>query len=208
MRERIYSPLEKPWLYQLAQKILAPGARTRLIRELGENLQGLPAHSNLLDIGCGPESWLFEVGLRPVGLDLSERYIAEWTRRGDRGVVGSADALPFDTASFDGVWSIGLLHHLPHATVKKTMEECVRVCQHRDGYLVIMDSVWPQAAWKRPLAWLIRRLDRGEFIRTEAQLRGLLHPDYKWSVRRITYSLTGLEMLVCVCRFEQTTGEA
>ena len=207
MLSRVYSWLDKPALYQLAQGVLAPGARTTLIRFLRESVRSLPAHTHLLDVGCGPESWLFEAGLRPVGLDLSETYIAEWTKRGDRAVVGSADALPFQNGSFDGIWSIGLLHHLPDVTVRRTMEECARVCRRDGGYVMIMDSVWPRAAWRRPLAWLIRRMDRGEFIRTEDELRSLLHPEYRWSVRRITYALTGLELLVCLCRFEPVGGK-
>jgi SAM-dependent methyltransferase len=201
MAETIYSALDKPALYQLAQTIFAPRARTALIRQLRAITQSLPPHSNLLDVGCGPESWLFALGLKPTGLDFTESYVAEWTKRGDRAVVGSADALPFTDGSFDGVWSIGLLHHLPDAAVRKVMLECARVCRREGGYLVILDAVKPRAAWRRPVAWFIRRMDRGQFMRTEEQLRRLLHPDYQWSVRRITYALTGLELLVCVCRF-------
>lgn len=207
MEERIYSALDKPLFYRLAQKIFAPGARASLIAHLRTITQSLPPRTNLLDVGCGPESWLFAVGLKPTGLDLTESYVAEWIKRGDRAVVGSADELPFAAKSFEGVWSIGLLHHLPDETVRKVMQECVRVCQHNDGYLVILDAVKPRVAWRRPLAWLIRRMDRGQFMRTEGQLRSLLHKDYEWSVRRITYALTGLELLVCVCRFAASSPQ-
>ena len=203
---RVHEILEHPAVYRMAQCIFAPGAETVLCRRLKEIHESLPPHSEILDVGCGPESWLFRLGLKPTGLDLSESYIAEWVKKGARGVVGSADALPFAEASFDGVWSIGLLHHLPDDVVQRVMSECARVCRRNGGYAVVLDAVLPKSAWCRPLAWWIRRMDRGQFMRTEEQLQRLLHPDYQWATRRITYALTGLELLVCVCRFEPKAG--
>jgi SAM-dependent methyltransferase len=198
----LHGILENPAIYRMAQWIFAPGAEMVLTRHLRRLLNELPPQADLLDVGCGPESWLFRFGLMPTGLDISERYVAEWQKRGARATVGSADALPFPDRSFGGIWSIGLLHHLPDDTVRRMMQECMRVCRHEGGYVTILDAVLPRKKWWRPMAYGIRRMDRGRFMRTEKELRALLSPEYNWHTHRLTYALTGLELLVCVCRFE------
>ncbi len=64
------------------------------------------------------------------------------------------------------------------------------------GCTVIFDAVLPRAAWRRPVAALIRRLDRGRWMRTESALTALLAPLGEWECERLTYSLTGLEGLL------------
>lgn len=194
--------LENPAIYRMAQWIFAPGAEMVLTKQLRRLLNELPAQADLLDVGCGPESWLFRFDLKPTGLDISERYVSEWRKKGARAVVGSADALPFPDRSFDGVWSIGLLHHLPDDIVRRMLQECSRVCRHEGGYVAILDAVLPRVKWRRPVAHVIRRMDRGRFMRTEEELKTLLSPKYRWRTQRLTYTLTGLELLICVCRFE------
>ena len=198
----LHGILEVPAIYRMSQWIFAPGAEMVLTRQMCRLLSELPAQADLLDVGCGPESWLFRHGLKPTGLDISERYVAEWEKKGARAVVGSADALPFPEKSFGGIWSIGLLHHLSDETVRRMLQECERVCRHEGGYVAILDAVLPRSKWRRPVAHAIRRMDRGRFMRTEQQLKMLLSPAYRWQTQRLTYTLTGLELLVCVCRFD------
>jgi SAM-dependent methyltransferase len=90
-------------------------------------------------------------------------------------------------------WSIGLLHHLPDALV--TISEAVRVCRP-GGYCAILDAVKPVSYWTRPVTALIRRLDRGEFVRSSEELLSLLSRVGEWRSTRLTYAATGLELLV------------
>jgi ubiquinone/menaquinone biosynthesis C-methylase UbiE len=194
--KRIYDILEQPWIYRLAQLLLAPGADRTLTRELASLLRSLPSSQRLLDIGCGPRSWLSHVGLHPVGADFSHQYIATFVRDGGPGVVASADWLPFAAGSFDGVWSIGVLHHLSDAQVRQAIDEMLRVCRP-GGYVAVLDAVMPRHSLLRPLAALIRRMDRGRYVRQQQQFERLLPDRGRWVVERRPYSLNGLEIVVC-----------
>jgi len=197
MGDQLYSILDRPWIYALARKILAPGMERVLTRHLREMLSSLPPGDQLLDLGCGPKSWLSYLGLRPVGLDLSPSYMKSYQYLGGSGVVATAAKVPFQDESFDGVWSIGLLHHLPDDTAHAAITEAMRVCRP-DGYVAILDAVLPRSVWERPVAAFIRRLDRGAFIRSEEAMRALLPDSSKWKSTRFTFAATGLEMLGCV----------
>jgi SAM-dependent methyltransferase len=187
--------LELPWVYRLQTALLAPGAEAAIVRRIADLLPQLPAAARLLDVGCGPHSWLFRVGLHPVGADVSLSYLRAYTAGGETAVAASADALPVAAHSFDGVWSIGLLHHLPDATAAATLNEMVRACRP-GGYVAVFDAVLPRATWRRPVASAIRCFDRGRFMRRESELRGLLPLGFDWRGDRFTYAATGLEALL------------
>jgi ubiquinone/menaquinone biosynthesis C-methylase UbiE len=199
MRDQLYSILDRPWVYGFAQKLLAPGAEYAVTRHIGEMLSALPPGDPLLDLGCGPKSWLTQLGLSPVGLDLNPSYMKSYRYLGGSGVVATAAKVPFRGGSFAGVWSIGLLHHLPEHTARAALFEAIRVCRP-GGYVAVLDAVTPHSVRKRPLAAFIRRRDRGAFMRNEESVRSLLPNCGKWESTRFTYSATGLEMLACVLR--------
>lgn len=199
MRDLIYSVLDRPWLYNLATSVLAPGAEAAVKQKMSALLARLPSGEPLLDIGCGPYSWLNGLGVKPVGLDLNPQYMAAHDSAETPGVVASADSIPFKAASFAGVWSIGLFHHLPDEVALGALNEAKRVCRD-GGYIAILDAVLPESVLRRPIAAAIRRMDRGEFMRKEARWRALLGSTGTWECERFTYSRTGLEMLVSVLR--------
>ncbi len=188
--------LEAEWIYRIAQRILAPGAEADLTAKMRALLGMLPRADRLLDVGCGPQSWLWAIGLCPVGVDLSPNYLGRWDRRGQRAVVASADRLPFPARTFGGVWSIGLLHHLDDPAAALAVREMVRVCR-TGGYVAILDAVKPKDPVRRPVAALLRRMDRGRFVRSEDAFRRVLPPTIPFSVEHMSYSIYGLEMLVC-----------
>jgi SAM-dependent methyltransferase len=195
----LYRVLDHPLVYNVAQQIFAPGATTSLTRYIATLIETLPPGEPLLDVGCGPQSWLSRVGHSPIGVDIEPAYVEAYNAAGGRATLGSADAIPHDDASFAGVWSIGVLHHLPDAVVSAAMAEAIRVCQP-GGYVAILDAVLPVSAARRPVAALIRRMDRGQHMRQEPALRALLDPFGRWNYERFTYSATGLEMLACLYR--------
>ena len=92
---------------------------------------------------------------------------------------------------------MGLFHHLPDDLVRATVSEMYRVVRGT-GRVIVIDGIWPRSAARRPLAWATRRLDRGEWVRSEEQLKGLVASGApaQWETRRITYTLTGLELLL------------
>ena len=190
----IYRVLDRPIVYRLAQAVFAPGADRHLTRRLADLTRELPTAERIADIGCGPSSLLWRVGVRPIGVDLSFAYSAAFRRAGGAAVTGSAASLPFADGSVGGAWTVGLLHHLPDEVAAQAIREMCRVV-HPRGYVVIWDNVLPAPAWRRPAAYAIRRLDRGQFVRSQEHLLSLLPSRPDWRVERFTYSYVGLEML-------------
>lgn len=188
--------LDKPHLYNLSINVLAPGFEKVFV----DNIRALRAQfsesQTVLDIGCGPTSWLWQVGARPIGLDLTYSYCKAFHEKIEPAVMGSASVLPFPSKSFEEVWSIGMFHHLPDTLAQQALDEMLRVCRV-DGHVLIFDAVLPVRAWQRPLAYALRRADRGRFVRSQAAFEGLLPQRSHWSVERITYSRTGLEIVIC-----------
>jgi len=188
--------LDWPLLYRLSQTLLAPGAEKNVTRKIRDCISRLPPAQCVLDVGCGPASWLWRVGVYPVGLDLTADYTKAFRRQGHSVITGSAAALPFRDGSFDGIWSIGLLHHLTDNVARQAVREMLRVCRP-GGYLVVFDAVLPEPAWQRPLAYALRKMDRGGYVRQQVHLTSLLPTDHPWTVERFVYASTGLEMLGC-----------
>jgi SAM-dependent methyltransferase len=199
MNHCLYRALDQPSVYALVQRILAPGSEKLISQRIREMLSGLPAGEPLLDLGCGPKSWLTGAGLKPFGLDINPAYVSAYSSLGGVGIVASAAQIPFQSNSFGGVWSVGLLHHLPDEAAKCTLREGIRVCRP-GGYVAILDAVTPTVTWHRPLATMIRKLDRGKFMRSEETLQALLPDREKWTYTRFTFAMTGLEMLACVVK--------
>jgi SAM-dependent methyltransferase len=195
----LYRVLDHPLLYTAAQHVFAPGGTTRLTSAIAALLARLPEGAPLLDVGCGPQSWLWRVGRQPVGVDIEPAYVDAYIRGGGQATLGSADAIPYGDRSFFGLWCIGVLHHLPDAVASAAIAEAMRVTQP-GGYIAMLDAVLPAAPLRRPLAAFIRRMDRGRHMRKEPALRALLDPFGRWHYQRFTYSATGLEMLACIHR--------
>ena len=197
MRTLIYRILDAPWIYRLAQVLLAPGGEAAVVRKLRRELTSISASGSALDVGCGPASWLWRVGLDPLGLDFTPSYIQKYCASGHLGVIGAAQALPFPSGHFQSVWSIGLLHHLSDEVAKQVIEEMARVCQG-DGWVVILDAVMPSPAWRRPIAYVLRRMDRGGFVRQEAALERIVRSaaGNGATQHRCTYTMYGHELLI------------
>lgn len=80
----------------------------RMPREAALRLLGAPA-GRLLDIGCGGGSHtaaFAAAGWKRVGLDVSEAQLQLARGRGCEVVLGQAESLPFEAASFDAAVSL------------------------------------------------------------------------------------------------------
>ena len=173
-------------LYRFSTAVLAPGGA----RDIASRIESRPGRA--LDVGCGPDSPLWSVGMKPFGVDIA----LDRARAFGPAVVASAAALPFADGAFASVWSFGLLHHLPDDRARAALREMRRVTG-AGGATVILDAVLPRRGWRRPLAWLLRRLDRGRWMRCQEALQALFDSPAAWRFERFTYARTGLEGVIC-----------
>jgi dolichol-phosphate mannosyltransferase len=113
-------------LEQTLERELAPGAR-------------------LLHAGCG--SGQVDIGLHRrahiVAVDISESALQTYLRENPRGEVRHASILdlPFEDASFDGAYNLGLVQHFARRELERAFAELRRVLKP-GGKVVIF---WPHA---------------------------------------------------------------
>lgn len=188
--------LENARLYRLVQVVTGPGAARAILAEISGERNGRPTPRRLVDVGCGPASRLQPLGLQPIGVDASVSYAQAFRRSGGTIVVASCDALPFRDGAFDEAWSLGLFHHLPDEMAGKTVRELTRVTR-AGGWTTVFDSVLPAPTIRKLLAFVLRKMDRGRHVRSEAEIRTLFPASQRWSVRCFQYAATGLEGALC-----------
>ncbi len=89
---------------------------------------------SVLEVGCnvgGNLQWVAEkVDVRNVaGIDVNKKALAQLRGRvpGVNAIWGSARELPFEDASFDLVFTMGVLIHQPDESLPDVMDEMVRV---------------------------------------------------------------------------------
>jgi SAM-dependent methyltransferase len=191
--------LDVPWVYRAVQRLAVPDGGRVFQEQLAPVIAELPPGWPMLDVGCGPRSLLWGAGLQPIGLDITFSYMESYRASGGQATLGSATSLPFRDACFEGVWSVGLFHHLDDDQARQAASEMLRVAKH-GSYVVVFDGVYPEPGWRRPLIWLQRRFDRGTFMRCEAALISLLPDRARWTTNRVCYSTAGHEGVFCIYR--------
>ncbi|MGH3078479.1 MAG: methyltransferase domain-containing protein [Gaiellaceae bacterium] len=123
-----------------------------------------------LEVGCGTGADALELasqfGVSVAGVDASSAMVHEARRRGLRDArVASADALPFDTSSFDGSWADRVFQHL--ASPVDALDEMVRVTKP-GGRIVVADPDYDTQVVDVPDQELARRVLR---FRADVALR-------------------------------------
>lgn len=133
--------------------------------ELVRNALRPSAGMRILDAGCARGRFLRHLqasGVHLTGVDLTEVFLrsARQNVPGAEFAAGSLSALPFANSSFDGVYCIETLEHLPDT--EAALSEMARVLKP-DGTLIVIDkNLWglnprnglPNAIWK---PWMERR---------------------------------------------------
>jgi SAM-dependent methyltransferase len=105
----------------------------------------------LLDIGCNWGRWSISAakqGWNVVAIDpslgavLAARRVARSMHLPIRYVVGDARYLPFEGATFDAVFSYGVLQHLSHQNAQTAVDEISRVLKPLGLCLVQMPNMF------------------------------------------------------------------
>ena len=117
-------------------------------------------------VGLGADHQRFaEAGARLHGIDLTERAIAHTRERlaifglSSHLVVGDAEALPFADASFDVVYSWGVIHHSPDT--RKAASEILRVLRAGGRFSVMIYNRHSLVGY---MLWLRYGLLRGRLL--------------------------------------------
>lgn len=150
------------------------------------------AGRDLLEVGCGMGTDLLQFarnGARVVGLDYTPRSVEISRRRFEvynvpgRFLLGDAENLPFPDASFDVVYSNGVLHHTPDT--QAAIHEIHRVLRPGGIAKVMLYNKRSIYYWGAII--LKHGILRGELARsTPEEIMG----------RHVEYSETGSEPLV------------
>lgn len=104
---------------------------------------GIKPGDRVLDVGCGKGFLLHELtqsvpGIDAFGIDISEYGIADGKPEvKPRLVVGNARVLPYPSASFDVVISLGTLHNLPVEQSIDAFAEIERVGRSARKYVMV-----------------------------------------------------------------------
>ena len=82
-----YRFLSIPAIYSLIQSIFGPRAKKDLYAKINQILGRLPSGRNILDVGCGPSSWLWQQDRHPIGLDFNFLYTKAFRAEGGECVI-------------------------------------------------------------------------------------------------------------------------
>lgn len=84
----------------------------------------------ILEVGSGPgrdAARFIEAGYRHVAVDLSIEHARRCQTTGAQMVRASVRGLPFRDASFDSVWTMSTLMHVPDSAIAVALSELSRV---------------------------------------------------------------------------------
>lgn len=188
--------LEFPAIFKLFLKIIGGcAAHRRLVNEFIKPFPG----AKILDIGCGPGSFLnyYPDTVEYVGYDMNARYIAyaqdRYKGRGQFFCSRIKDTPNHPLAGqFDIVMAISILHHLNDDEAKYLFKSAH--CHLKEGaVLITFDPVY--VANQSAAARYIISKDRGRHVRT---------PEKYYELARNCFSLIGTTTLNDMLRIPYT----
>lgn len=168
-----------PRLWNMLRRLLEAGFHGEKAA-VRRHLRAWQPESNLrlLDFGCGTGELtpLFPIH-RYVGMDVSFTYVS-YARKvhGPRFQVMDGQALGYADNTFDEGLVAGVFHHLPDGAVRRMAAELARVLRP-DGRLLVMEDIPTRDWWNLP-GRLIHLLDRGGYIRREAEYMALFQEHF------------------------------
>ena len=158
---------------------------------LDEHVQ---AGQTVLDVGCGNGRLVDFLGAKKrisyTGIDSSKGLTNIATQeRGDKGtfIHASALSLPFNDGTFDRVFSIAVLHHVPSQAFREQFVREARRVLKQDGTLVL--TVWYIWQWRfftTHLAHIMRKLT----FRSDLDWGDVIMPFGKMKNKRYVHAFT------------------
>jgi SAM-dependent methyltransferase len=170
---------ENPQAWNVLRRVVEYGFRGEkevIAREL-EPWRDL-GRREFLDFGCGTGEFApcFPAA-HYTGVDLAARYIRFAGRAyAGRFAVMGGEALGLAGARFDAALVLGVFHHMPDALVRTTVTELHRIMKP-GAMLLVMEDIPPPDRWN-VAGHVMHWLDRGGHIRTDAEYRALLEPQF------------------------------
>lgn len=186
-----------PALYATIQSLLGggPAGRAKVAARLFGDVSG----QSVLEIGCGPGTWVpyLDAAASYTGIDWNARHIetaqrlyASGTRRFVCGDL--SEMLQDGAAQVDLVVGVGILHHLDDPVAVQVLSTVSALLRPGGSYVGIEPVLH---AGQHPVARLLKALDSGRNIRTDAGYRSLLAPhfaslrtDVETGLMRVPYS--------------------
>jgi len=149
--------------FDLICAVMGLGARftKRVVRTVR-----VPLNARVLDAGCGGGRVVLAVKFgspdaEVIGLDGDPRILTIARRKADRRDLdveffeGLIEAMPFPDESFDLVFSVLVLHHLPEKAKVRACREMFRVA--RPGGRVVIADFGPPHGWRATLVAAVMR---------------------------------------------------
>lgn len=172
MRNILYRVLELPNAYNLVTRLIGLGGMAE-VRALFAEFLDAQEHKCILELGCGTGAWPATRYQRYIRTDINELYFPASAPPGvEFRKVDATNLSCFADGTFDLVYSAGLYHHLPDEAVVRSLQESARVLVE-GGTIVVFDAILPTSAYNLP-ARILRRLDRGEWVRAQSDTTALL----------------------------------
>ena len=159
-------------------------SRSSLWGELKDFAAGVKKNGTVLDFGCGNGRLLQAFrgrGVRYVGTDQSraliDAAIVNHKAAVESGVaqflVSSGERLPFPDASFDAVFSVAVLHHIPSVEKRKALFAEFKRVLKPDG--IVLVTVWN--LWQKKYIPLIAKYTLKKiFGQSELDAKDILIP--------------------------------
>jgi len=99
-------------------------------KEFGDFIDLVPQRGRVLDVGCGSGDhslYFKEKGLEVVGIDLSRKMVEISRGKGVDARVMDMENLEFESESFDGVWAVASLLHVPKRNIPGVVENISKI---------------------------------------------------------------------------------
>lgn len=168
---KITNILEIPFIWRLFRKIIDVffglyRKRMAVIREFG-----VTRKDSIIDIACGTGEYSQITDAEYLGVDLNNKYIgtARKVYTGKEFLCADANTAAIAEDSYAVALLIDATHHLSDPENKTLLKTLSRVASK---YVIICDPI--QQKKGNVIGRLLTRLDRGQFIRPEDNLLGLV----------------------------------
>lgn len=186
--------LEIPWVYNFVQFIFAASDLKPFMGEVLKEYKD----KNVLELGAGTGAFTPQGFSSLTVTDINQSYLDQ-IQVSCQKIVTSATVLPFADESFDMIFSAGLFHHLSDQEYIQSMKE-IRRALRQNGVFINLDNI-PPTRFYRVIAFLIRKMDRGRFVRKSSQQIKIIEKELFIETKEIgSYAWCGLEYILFKCK--------